>query len=72
MIRSSVNLDCFISVSLKVTDSIHFWRKFRGSGHWNEVEAFAASKTKPILLPQAQVMLRDQRRNMEADESWQI
>jgi len=26
-----VNLDCFISVSLKVTDSIH-WRKFRGSG----------------------------------------
>ena len=33
MIRSSVNLDCFISVSLKVTDSTHFWRKFRGSGH---------------------------------------
>jgi hypothetical protein len=32
MIRSSVNLDCFISVSLKVTDSTHFWRKFRGSG----------------------------------------
>jgi transposase-like protein len=27
-----VNLDCFISVSLKVTDSTHFWRKFRGSG----------------------------------------
>ena len=24
---------------------------------WNEVEAFAASKTNPILLPQAQVML---------------
>ena len=34
MIRSSVNLDCFISVSLKVTDFTHFWRKFRGSGHW--------------------------------------
>jgi hypothetical protein len=33
MIRSSVNLDCFISVSLQVTDSTHFWRKFRGSGH---------------------------------------
>ncbi len=32
MIRSSVNLDCFISVSLKVTDSTHFWRKIRGSG----------------------------------------
>ena len=25
--------DGFISVSLKVTDSTHFWRKFRGSGH---------------------------------------
>lgn len=24
---------------------------------WDEVEAFAASKTNPILLPQAQVML---------------
>ena len=37
MIRSSVNLDCFISVSLKVTDPTHFWRKFRGSGQdiWN-------------------------------------
>jgi len=34
IIRSSVNLDCFISVSLKVTDSTHFWRKFRGSGHF--------------------------------------
>src|SRR4051794_27126301 len=33
MIRSSVNLDCFISVSLKVTDSTYFWRKFRGSCH---------------------------------------
>ena len=33
MIRSSVNLDCFISVSLKVTDPTHLWRKFRGSGH---------------------------------------
>ena len=33
MIRSSVNLDCFISVSLQVTDSTHFWRTFRGSGH---------------------------------------
>jgi hypothetical protein len=33
MIRSSVNLDCFISVSLEVTDSTHFWRRFRGSGH---------------------------------------
>jgi hypothetical protein len=32
MIRSSVNLDCFISASLKVTDSTHFWWKFRGSG----------------------------------------
>src|ERR1700712_1743761 len=33
IIRSSVNLNCFISVSLQVTDSTHFWRKFRGSGH---------------------------------------
>ena len=33
MIRSSVNLDCFISVFLQVTDSTHFWKKFRGSGH---------------------------------------
>jgi hypothetical protein len=32
MIRSSVNLDCLISVSLQVTDSTHFWRKFWGSG----------------------------------------
>jgi hypothetical protein len=31
-VRSSVNLDCFITVSLQVTDSTHFWRKFRGSG----------------------------------------
>jgi hypothetical protein len=38
MIRSSVNLDCFISVSLKVTDSTHFWRKFRGSGHIEQTE----------------------------------
>jgi hypothetical protein len=34
-----VNLDCFISVSLKVTDSIHFWRKFRGSGHSQHIPA---------------------------------
>ncbi|QDM29145.1 hypothetical protein FNL55_24925 [Tardiphaga sp. vice352] len=31
-----MNLDCFISVSLQVTDSTHFWRKFRGSGQSEE------------------------------------
>jgi hypothetical protein len=36
MIRPSVNLDCFISVSLQLTDSTPFLEKFRGSGQRSE------------------------------------
>jgi hypothetical protein len=50
MIRSSVNLDCFISVSLKVTDSTHFWRKFRGSVVINRKTANALGLTLPATL----------------------
>ncbi len=32
MIRSSVNLDCFISVSLKVTELYPFLQEVQGSG----------------------------------------
>lgn len=38
MIRSSVKIDCFTSVSLKVTDSPPSWRKFRGSVHEHRIE----------------------------------
>jgi CubicO group peptidase (beta-lactamase class C family) len=64
-----VNLDCFISVSLKVTDSTHFWRKFRGSGQHGFLDEAKskpmpkdalfrlASMTKPIVSVAAVMMI---------------
>ena len=58
MIRSSVNLDCFISVSLKVTDSTQFWRKFRRSGQICNIPIASFYRDVPHVHPPSVPLLR--------------